>query len=377
MKKAICHKDRHFTPPRYVIVMLLFVSGSSLNAQSNSTNQICLGFNVSKIVKYGIPTNSSADTIAAFDLANIRPYTENSLVSYSIDQAGKYSQTIIYPNGHNNPDKWIKGIYRSETVDNVVSLFDVSNNLIFSDTMGGKLGNNPMTSEQISNFGYSEPITVPTFGEIAGMVNEGFIYTSINNKHMFLSDSLEIILAPLDQNLEYRILLNGLVQLSNFEQLMLTPNEKYVPAYRITRSFLPVSSSSFRIQKMEKEVFTNYSFSCAQTSQNSLNSKESKQELLNQTELSVFHFGDDKFEKCKYTDCNFYPNPAKNLLNFEVPTKENFNIEILNETGQIISKYAVSSSNLTINISNIVSGNYFVRMSDEKVVLCKKLVIQK
>lgn len=70
-----------------------------------------------------------------------------------------------------------------------------------------------------------------------------------------------------------------------------------------------------------------------------------------------------------------YPNPAKNVLNIELPKhSKDFNVEISDMTGKLVLE---SKNKHEINISGVESGNYMVTISlnDEKI--SKKIIIKK
>ena len=70
-----------------------------------------------------------------------------------------------------------------------------------------------------------------------------------------------------------------------------------------------------------------------------------------------------------------YPNPAKNVLNIELPKySKDFNVEISDMTGKLVLE---SKNKNEINISSVESGNYMVTISlnDEKI--SKKIIIKK
>jgi len=67
-----------------------------------------------------------------------------------------------------------------------------------------------------------------------------------------------------------------------------------------------------------------------------------------------------------------YPNPANDILNITLTDNQNSTIEIFDLTGQIIlTKFAVLKND-AIDISNLQSGIYIVRVSNGDAVLTKK-----
>jgi ligand-binding sensor domain-containing protein len=69
------------------------------------------------------------------------------------------------------------------------------------------------------------------------------------------------------------------------------------------------------------------------------------------------------------------PNPASNDLNFELPANMNISsIEILNIEGTIVKSQRINNHQNTINVSDLPSGMYVIRMQTDKGLVMKKLV---
>ena len=77
-----------------------------------------------------------------------------------------------------------------------------------------------------------------------------------------------------------------------------------------------------------------------------------------------------------------YPNPASGVFNlaFEVTTKGNYELEIRNETGQVVYREKLGEFsgvyNKPVDISREAKGVYFVRLSDGKHTSVKTVIIQ-
>ena len=69
---------------------------------------------------------------------------------------------------------------------------------------------------------------------------------------------------------------------------------------------------------------------------------------------------------------SIYPNPANNVLNV---TANGYNkMEIINFLGQVVINENVSNTNFEVNVSNLNSGVYFVRLQGENGTITKKFV---
>ena len=77
-----------------------------------------------------------------------------------------------------------------------------------------------------------------------------------------------------------------------------------------------------------------------------------------------------------YQDVIVYPNPAKNELNVIVVSKKIFNLDLINNLGQIILSIPFESNLLKIDLKDIQAGFYNLRLTDNKNVTNKKIVIQ-
>ncbi len=75
---------------------------------------------------------------------------------------------------------------------------------------------------------------------------------------------------------------------------------------------------------------------------------------------------------------NFYPNPAKNILNVVIANSEskNVSIEIFNSQGQLIKNLFNVKSLTSINISNMVTGIYYLKVGNSQNISTKKLLIK-
>ncbi len=69
---------------------------------------------------------------------------------------------------------------------------------------------------------------------------------------------------------------------------------------------------------------------------------------------------------------SIYPNPANNVLNV---TANGYNkMEIINFLGQVVINENISNTNFEVNVSNLNSGVYFVRLQGENGTITKKFV---
>jgi hypothetical protein len=77
-----------------------------------------------------------------------------------------------------------------------------------------------------------------------------------------------------------------------------------------------------------------------------------------------------------FTDAgSIYPNPANDHLTIEIPQKYlGGNLAIYNMNGQEILKREVNENSLMLDLSGIVRGLYFVRLSNDNFIEVEKIV---
>ncbi|MBW8522694.1 M28 family peptidase [Chryseobacterium chendengshani] len=70
-----------------------------------------------------------------------------------------------------------------------------------------------------------------------------------------------------------------------------------------------------------------------------------------------------------------YPNPAKNILNIDLPDHiKNFNVEITDMSGKLVLK---SENETKINVSNLLNGVYICSLKSENKKIINKILIEK
>ena len=67
-----------------------------------------------------------------------------------------------------------------------------------------------------------------------------------------------------------------------------------------------------------------------------------------------------------------YPNPANSQLFIDAPNQEITKIELLNSIGQIIKR--VNSNFAEVNLSEVASGIYFIKLYSGDTSVCKKII---
>jgi len=89
----------------------------------------------------------------------------------------------------------------------------------------------------------------------------------------------------------------------------------------------------------------------------------------NCTALTVPNLSDSKL--------SIYPNPSSGMLNFNVDeVLENANLQIIDISGRIVFTISDFNSNETINISNLKSGIYIVKVNHDGKTFSQKIIKQ-
>lgn len=80
----------------------------------------------------------------------------------------------------------------------------------------------------------------------------------------------------------------------------------------------------------------------------------------------------------EYSGIKFYPNPAEQELTIEILDKSNVIQEIymLNEVGQVVKNTQGHTNKVTIDISNLVKGFYFVKAITKSGEQTEKIIIK-
>jgi len=79
----------------------------------------------------------------------------------------------------------------------------------------------------------------------------------------------------------------------------------------------------------------------------------------------------------KLNSFEIYPNPANDLVNIKLTENVNAMASILDLNGKVVKSSAVNGVSATINTANLISGVYFIQITNGNDIMTKKLIIQK
>ncbi|MBN2779115.1 MAG: T9SS type A sorting domain-containing protein [Bacteroidales bacterium] len=73
---------------------------------------------------------------------------------------------------------------------------------------------------------------------------------------------------------------------------------------------------------------------------------------------------------------NIYPNPANDYINVEFGENKTYNVVIFNNLGQKVREVLLTSYNNKINVNDLQSGIYTIKIQVDNVIINKKFSIQ-
>lgn len=96
--------------------------------------------------------------------------------------------------------------------------------------------------------------------------------------------------------------------------------------------------------------------------------------LIDDITVSGQGVGIDNVENGNFS---IFPNPATNMVNINVEGVEgSVNIQIVDVNGRVVKEMSSESQNITIDVTNMTRGAYFVRMNGENVNAVRKLIVK-
>jgi len=107
-----------------------------------------------------------------------------------------------------------------------------------------------------------------------------------------------------------------------------------------------------------------------------LNNYYPDQDTLIKTDTAIYHIyvTTDIQEYNDIEKIHIYPNPVNDNLHIDI--EENSILEIINAQGQIIETKSLTEKSNSIDLSNIASGVYTLRIKTDKGIAMRKLIKQ-
>ena len=78
-----------------------------------------------------------------------------------------------------------------------------------------------------------------------------------------------------------------------------------------------------------------------------------------------------------FVDLNVFPNPCKGILNIDISSFSNESIiEVLDITGKTVKNFKSLSKDVSIDLSDMPSNVYFIKVTDNKSTAYRKVMLQ-
>ena len=135
----------------------------------------------------------------------------------------------------------------------------------------------------------------------------------------------------------------------------------------------PSNSHGFLIQLVTEQYYRRMVFASSDASDTSLHPKLEICYIPNQAQTS---------EKIRKLDREFemriYPNPSSDFITLDLSDyeMETYSIEIVNSTGQTVSKQKIHSSKVVLDISSYPKGIYFIKVSSNNFIKTEKVIFK-
>ena len=95
------------------------------------------------------------------------------------------------------------------------------------------------------------------------------------------------------------------------------------------------------------------------------------------SETLTFRPGTENVNENGLARLSLYPNPTKNVLNLNADLQGRTEVKVLDMNGRTVKHYVVNGLNaLRLNVSDLQSGVYFVRVSNEASTIVGKFVVE-
>ncbi len=354
--------------------LLLLLSNTTFG-QDGITPVATVKYDVQKIVTFGIPDQVNLSELDDYDIATIRPYAKQHLVSKSLFSNGNVETTCIYPQGKGNPDTWIKPIYRSVSDCFGVKFYDATDVEIYRrqfDTPGTP---EPSDANGIAGFGYVQPIKAPTTENLSAIVASGFqVQAKSDGTYVLWNATTTIFIDPIKQTYQTRITQDGALLSDEKVTVVQLANGKYVVGALENKTLHRTLKGNFYIEETDVETYSNFR-------RDQLNIGSAALQASNNTSLPVL--GEKETYAYQVTDdtrdvLTVGPIPTEGIVNVKLESSTNStnSLELLDLSGKVIANYGVivPQQQLVVDLSNVAAGTYLLRATNPSFSLYQKIV---
>lgn len=358
------------------LLLFQFVSGSVVG-QDGSTPLATVGYEVQKIVTFGIPDQVDLGALDDYDLAIIRPYAKQHRVTQSLFATGNIETTSVYPEGKGNPDTWIRPIYKSVSDYFGVKFYDAQNVETYRSRFELPNEPEPYDAASLANFGYVSPITAPSAQDLTTMVSAGFQVKGTADGSYAISDGeTTYLIDPVKQTNHTSIRKDGELILDEKISLVQLANGKYVIGSKENKTYHRTLKGDFLIEETDVETYFNF----ARDNQN-------LGTVARQSENRPSSAGLGKKEMYSYAPqpvvidfLSVGPNPTAGYLSVTLESAMDAanSLELLDLSGKVIKQFSdvVPRQVASIDVNDLPAGTYVLRCSNTAFSLHQKIVKQ-
>ena len=95
------------------------------------------------------------------------------------------------------------------------------------------------------------------------------------------------------------------------------------------------------------------------------------------SEILTFRPGSENVNEYGQASLSLYPNPTHNVLNLNADLQDRTEVMILDMNGRTVKHYVVNGLNeMRLNVSDLQSGVYFIRVSNETTTALSKFIVE-
>ncbi len=321
-------------------------------------------YKASKTVSYAFPSVVNIDSITSYDLASVRPYTEESNVVERISPNNQLSIMTLFSTPAGNPNNWPNPIYGILSNINGTTLLDQNGGIISTTPLdASSLSTYLVESNQVMYYFSSAHVVAPTLLDIAEATNAGYSYMTYSlydaTAYQFANDSFKVILIPAEQIVKTYTLKSGTVQSELIEKFQLLSLNSYVRLYTVESSYLPLIKGG-RLKETVRTIFSEqYIGNNPPPISSKIDSKLSK----TQNEIGLSSYVDEPVRD-KIETPLIYPNPANDFINVSFGGIENgtFDVNIYSMQGiKLKSHYNLSlNQESSLSTDNLSAGIYLI-----------------
>ncbi len=349
-------KKTHFNKMIHLGIISFFIifSYKDTKCQSNPPNQYEMQISYTE-------TEDVSQSVE--DLSALKPWEvlklktrskENQYHKYLLGDGSRYT-IIEHKKAENIYPKWAKRPTKTVIDKNGTHIYDKNEKILKSITHSQKY-------KELSEILSTEMF--PTFNTITDQrIRE--LKSKGANIEKYQDGSFKVITQKNTIYINPNLLYFERIKKNDNGKIISHETKSYIelqPGYIVPERFTKIIYTKTKTSKVCKEIFQNKLF----TNYSIIDNRNGKKVNINKDEINI----NNKYK------LSIIPNPAKSVItiesNFFDKHNDNYTISIYNNYGQL--KYNKIINNKTINISNLKSGIYIIKLSNNKQTIQSKFV---